>query len=244
MRQMGPKSKMAENDSPKRPLGQPKPLLEEDIAPVLARLDMWYAANLPQDQFAFNPPASEADLDSFERRIGLKLPSAYRQLYRWHDGDKNDLFSGHVYGTPLLSLSDAAIQWKTWNDVLADFGGNRYEIAGGAWPEGAVDPAYINPRWVPLTNSDGNHIGLDFDPWPGGRVGQVILYGRDEDVKVVLAESLGTFLNWVADLLDSGNFRVEPATSGPPMRFGLKSPLTYDFLDGMRTLLGAPGPYL
>ena len=241
---MGPKSKMAENDSPKRPLGQPKPLLEEDIAPVLARLDAWYAANLPQDQFAFNPPASEADLDSFERRIGLKLPSAYRQLYRWHDGDKNDLFSGHVYGTPLLSLSDAAIQWKTWNDVLADFGGNRYEIAGGAWPEGAVDPAYINPGWVPLTNSDGNHIGLDFDPWPGGRIGQVILYGRDEDVKVVLAESLGTFLNWVADLLDSGNFRVEPATSGPPMRFGLKSPLTNDFLDGMRTLLGAPGPYL
>mgnify|MGYP006198197397 CR=1 FL=1 len=46
---------------------------------------------------------------------------------------------------------------------------------------GAVDPAYINPRWIPLTHDgSGNHIGLDFDPWPGGRVGQVILFGRDE----------------------------------------------------------------
>ncbi len=58
--------------------------------------------------------------------------------------------------------------------------------------QGAVDPAYINPRWIPLTaDGSGGHIGIDFDPWPGGRIGQVILFGRDEDVKAVLAESSG-----------------------------------------------------
>jgi cell wall assembly regulator SMI1 len=242
--QMKGKSILSAHTAPKRPKGQPKPLLEEDIGPILKRLDVWYAANLPEDQFVFNRPASDEDIDAIERLFGLKLPNAYRQLYKWHDGDRNDLFSGHIYGTALISLRDAGLQWKAWNDVLADFGGNRYEIPGGAWPEAAVDPSYINPRWIPLTNSDGNHIGLDFDPWPGGRIGQVILYGRDEDVKVVLAESLGNFLEWITDLLDQGNFRIESANEGPPMRFGLKNPPTDYFLDGVRTLLGAPGPFL
>jgi cell wall assembly regulator SMI1 len=244
MRPDNGKSGSSRGSAPKRPKGEPKPMLEEDITPVLARLDAWYEANLPKVQFEFNPPANDGKLDAFERLIGLRLPSAYRQLYNWHDGDKNDLFSGHIYGVPLISLHDAAIQWKMWNKVLAEFGGNRYEIAGGAWPAGAVDPAYINPRWIPLTNSDGNHIGLDFDPWPSGRIGQIILYGRDEDVKLVLAESLGTFLDWIADLLENGNFRLEPAKDGPPIRFGLKAPPTNDFLAGARTLLGSPGPYV
>jgi cell wall assembly regulator SMI1 len=128
--------------------------------------------------------------------------------------------------------------------VLAGFGGNRYEIPGGAWPEGAVDPAYINPRWIPLTHDgSGNHIGLDFDPWPRGRVGQVILFGRDEDVKAVLAESLGKFLEWIADLLESGNFRLE-AEELVLRQFRLKVPQSDDFHAGARILLGAPGPFL
>lgn len=131
--------------------------------------------------------------------------------------------------------------------MLGDFGGNRYAIPGGAWPRGAVDPAYINPRWIPLTHDgSGNHIGLDFDPWPGGRVGQVILYGRDEDVKAVLAESLGKFLEWIAGLLESGNFRLEAEKSELPLLrlFRLKAPPADHFHEGARALLGAPGPLL
>ncbi len=242
--QSGRNRAMNDGETPKRPTGQPKPLIEEDITSVLARLDTWYAENLPTNQFAFNPPATDENLDSIERLVGLKLPNAYRQLYKWHDGDKSGLFSGHIYGTSLVSLGEAAMHWKMWNEALAEFGGDRYKIPGGAWPEGAVDPAYINPRWIPLTNSDGNHIGLDFDAWPNGRIGQVILYGRDEDVKVVLAESLGALLEWIADLLEGGNFRLEPAQNGPPTRFGLKKPPTDDFLAGVRKLRGAPGPYI
>src|SRR5688572_1204222 len=239
------KSAMAENSPPERPPGEPKPLLEEEIAPVLARLDEWYAAHLPPDRYVFNPPATEAELDAFERLIGLKLPRAYRQLYRWHDGENDDRW-GHIYGLPLLPLHQAGSQWKTWNDVLADFGGNRYEIPGGAWPEGAVDPAYINPHWIPLTHDgSGNHIGLDFDPWPRGRVGQVILFGRDEDVKAVLAESLGKFLEWIAGLLESSNFRLGAEAEEFVLRqFRLKVPPSDDFHAGARILLGAPGPFL
>lgn len=238
---------MAENRPPKRPPGRPKPLLDEDIAPVLARLDAWYSAHLT-DEYQFNPPASEAALDAFERLIGLKLPGSYRQLYRWHDGDdaeKDDRW-GHLYGLPLLSLHEAAGQWHAWNGVLADpFNGNRYEIPGASWPIGAVDPAYINPRWIPLTHDgSGNHIGLDFDPWARGRIGQVILYGRNEEVKVVLAESLGKFFEWIAGLLESGNFRLDDNGVQRLRLFRLKAPPSGGFATGARILLGAPDPFL
>lgn len=121
---------MAEASHPKRPLGQAKPLLEEDIAPALARLDAWYSTHLPPDKYVFNPPATGAQLDAFERLIGLKLPRASRDLYRWHNGENDDRW-GHIYGLPLLPLHQAGAQWKAWRDVLADFGGNRYESPGG-----------------------------------------------------------------------------------------------------------------
>lgn len=235
---------MAGNSPPKRPPGEPKPQLEEDIARVLARLDAWYAKHLSPERYAFNPPATDAQLDAFERLVGIDLPPAYRQLYRWHNGEEDDRL-GHLYGLPILPLAEAGEQWKAWNGVLAEFKGDRYMSAGRGWPEAAVDPAYINPRWIPLTHDgSGNHIGLDFDPWPRGRVGQVILYGRDEDVKAVLAESLGTFLEWVADLLEGGNFRLGKEPGEVVLReFRLKTPPSNEFPDGARILLGAPGSF-
>jgi hypothetical protein len=86
---------------------------------------------------------------------------------------------------------------------------------------------------------------MDFDPWPAGRIGQIILYGRDEDVKAVLAPSLGAFLDWIADLLESGNFRLDAEPGVQRLRlFRLKTPPSDSFHDGARTLLGAPGPFL
>lgn len=245
LRQMAAGPTGLANRAPARPGGTPKPMIEEDIAPVLARLDAWYAAHLWADRYTFNPPATAAQLDEFERHIGLRMPGAYRQLYGWHDGETDDR-RGHVYGLPLLPLERVTAEWSAWNRVLEGLGGNRYAVPGGAWPEGAVDPAYINPGWIPLTaDGSGGHIGLDFDPWPDGRTGQVILFGRDEDVKVVLAESLGGFLAWIADLLESGNFTLTPAPGQAALRrFGLKEPPAAHFHEGARALLGAPGPFL
>ena len=228
---------------PVRPPGQPKAMIQEDIAPTLARLDAWYDAHLARDRYVFNPPASASQLNRFEQLVGIKLPDAYRQLYLWHDGEENDRW-GHIYGQPLLSLRDAAAQWDSWNRVLAQFQNDRYIVPGGAWPAGAVDPAYSNPHWIPLTHDgSGNHIGLDFDPWPHGRIGQVIIFGRDEDVKAVLSPSLGQFLSWIADLLEAGNFRL--ATDKVTLRqFGLAHPPEDSFLDGARKLVGAPGPFV
>ena len=230
---------------PKRPAGTPAPLVEEDIAPVLKRLESWYDDHLDPALYQFNPPASDAALDALEQTVGIALPRAYRQLYSWHDGETDDCH-GHIYGLPIIPLEWVEAEWKAWRQVEADFGGDRYKIPGGSWPEGAVDPAYLNEKWLPLTiDGSGNSIGLDFDPWPNGTVGQVILFGRDEDVKAVLAPSLGRFLEWIADLLESGNFRFDAVTGEQILRlFRLKDPAEDHFHEGARKLLGAPGPYL
>ena len=245
MRQITKKPDTATTGIPKRPEGNAKAMLDEDIAPVLGRLDAWYAAHLAADKYVFNPPATDAQIDAFEQLVGFKMPHSYRQLYRWHNGENDDRW-GHIYGLPLLPLEQAAADWQQWKRTLAEFGGNRYAIPGGAWPEGAVDPAYINPAWIPLTNDGSSgHIGLDFDPWPGGRFGQVILFGRDEDVKIVLAQSLGQFLEWIAGLLEQGNFRLEAAANEVVLRqFRLKEPQSDHFHEGARILLGAPGQFL
>jgi cell wall assembly regulator SMI1 len=231
------------DDIPERPAGKPKPMIEEDITPVLARLDAWYAANLPQPDHGFNPPATDAQIVAFEQSIGLKLPQSFHDLYRWHDGETDEL-RGHIYGLPLLPLEKVFAEHQLWKNVLEDIDGDPYAIPGGSWPKDAVDPAYINPAWLPLTSDGGgNSIGLDFDPWPAGRVGQVIIFGRDEDEKVVLAESLGQFLDWVARLLESGNFELETieGEEGLPV-IVMKEPSTDHFHDGARALIGAPGP--
>ena len=244
-RQINRRESMTMNSLPQRPEGEAKPMLEEDIAPVLARLDAWYAANLPADKYVFNPPADDAQIDALQEIVGHEMPQSYRQLYRWHDGEDGDRW-GHIYGLPILPLHHAAAEWRQWKKTLADIGGNPYAIPGGAWPQGAVDPAYTNPGWIPLTaDGSGGHIGLDFDPWPGGRVGQIILFGRDEDVKVVLAESLGQFLAWIAELLESGNFRLSVTAGEEVMRwFRLKQPPADHFHEAARILLGAPGQFL
>lgn len=230
---------------PKRPPGEPAPLLEEDLTAVLARLDAWYATHLRSDKYRFNPPARDADLDKLQALVGFVLPQSYRQLYRWHDGEDDDRW-GHFYGLPLLPLDRVADQWTSWNRILAGLGGDRYIVPGASWPPDAVDPAYIGRKRLALTaDGSGNSIGLDFDPWPGGRAGQVILFGRDEDVKAVLAPSLGTFLAWIADLLEGGNFRLGIEPGETVLReFRLKWPQADHFHEGARELLGAPGPFL
>lgn len=232
-------------DIPERPAGDAKPMLEEDITPVLARLDAWYAANLPRPEYGFNPPATDDQIDEIEQLIGLKSPQSFRDLYRWHDGEHDDR-CGHIYGLPLLPLEEVVAEHQLWQETLEDIDGDRYAIPGGSWPEGAVDPAYINRGWLPFTHDGGgNSIGLDFDPWPAGRIGQVIIFGRDEEVKVVLADSLGQFLDWVAGLLESGNFELVPIEGEEPLQsFQLNEPSIEHFHDGARALLGAPHPYV
>lgn len=130
---------------PARPGGTPKPMLEEDLTPTLARLDAWYDTHLLDPRYRMSAPAGESDLDALEALVGVQLPGAYRQLYRWHDGELDDAW-GHIYGLPILPLDGVAAQWAEWRKTEAEFGGNRYPNGPErGWPEAPSIPPTPTP---------------------------------------------------------------------------------------------------
>lgn len=68
-----------------------------------------------------------------------------------------------------------------------------------SFPPNKVKLQYANPNWIPLvTDNAGNHIAIDLDPDTDGTIGQVIIFGREYDVKYVIAENWGEFMNMFA----------------------------------------------
>ncbi|MFZ6645044.1 SMI1/KNR4 family protein [Undibacterium sp. TJN25] len=50
-------------------------------------------------------------------------------------------------------------------------------------------------KWIPFSDDyGGNHLGIDFDPDENGTIGLVIIFGRDEDEKFLVASSFAEFL--------------------------------------------------
>ena len=72
-------------------------------------------------------------------------------------------------------------------------------------PDEGVRPEWYDLEWVPLTHdSCGNHFCVDLDPAAGGTRGQVISFWHDDPQRVVMARSLGQWLNDFADELEAG----------------------------------------
>ncbi|KAI5952543.1 hypothetical protein KGF54_003410 [Candida jiufengensis] len=77
-------------------------------------------------------------------------------------------------------------------------------------PPGTIHETYIKPNWIPLvTDEVGNYIGIDLSPPPGGKWGQVILFGRDFDFKFKIADTWGDFLLIFANDLEIGNWDIK-----------------------------------
>ncbi len=71
-------------------------------------------------------------------------------------------------------------------------------------PEGAIKKKYYHIKWIPLISDyGGNYIGIDLDPDTNGTKGQVIIFGRDEEDMLVLANSWDEFLDWNLELINN-----------------------------------------
>ena len=83
----------------------------------------------------------------------------------------------------------------------------------------------------------GNHFGIDLSPGPDGRRGQVINFGRDEDLKVVMAPNLEAFIAWMAGELDGGGGKAVADGKGK-IDFELADPPGLHFLDAAKARFG------
>ncbi|HTD03814.1 SMI1/KNR4 family protein [Undibacterium sp.] len=141
-----------------------------------------------------NPGASEEELLELERHLGVTLPADFKEYLSVHNGQQGQ--DGMIFNEPLLSIEQIKDEWTTWYEIGED-GTMNDDCAEfmSANPVGHVKPMYTNPKWIPFTHDGGgNHIGIDLDPDVKGTLGQVIIFGRDEDEKSVMATSFTEFL--------------------------------------------------
>jgi cell wall assembly regulator SMI1 len=215
----------------------------------IERVLAWSDAKLPVLRESLRRGVSEAEIAAAQEKLGAELPSDVVELYRAYDGqvelhDRRGLF----YGVRWMPLSEVLAAWENWVDLGTRDPGLVDDCAEfmKSDPPGAIEPIYINRGWIPFTaDGSGNNLGIDLAPGPKGTRGQVIIFGRDENEKFLVAPSLSAFTSWYADQLESGKFFVEldedEDVDGDPMpviveTFGRdeKSVHLHDLLRGLR----------
>jgi uncharacterized protein (TIGR02996 family) len=176
-----------------------------------ARLEGWCRRHHPRLLDDLNPGASADEIKAVERAIAQLLPPDVRISFAIHNGGRGSF----VLGDDLLSTQSLATAWEMWTEV-EDYN-EEFRDRHTSFPEGAVALDYTNSGWIPLTRDAGhNYIGVDLAPGPLGTVGQVIIFGRDEDCKCVLASGWAEFLADYATFLESGAVTgFDPDSSDP-----------------------------
>jgi cell wall assembly regulator SMI1 len=153
---------------------------------LIERMDRWLAANRPDYYAVLQPGATDAELDDFEAQFAIKLPAAFRTLYRWRNGQDE--------------MSSASLQGNRSFCTLAEIASTK-DMLDGMIGSDFDDPRYWRRGWVPfLHNGGGSYLCLDLAAEDGGRANQLIgFWKRDEDRPV----EFPSVEAWLADLIES-----------------------------------------
>lgn len=194
-------------------------LRESNVARAFRRIRAFCDAQYEEMGDTINYPATSADIAELSAALGFELPPAVYEWFLCCNGQepesKSSCNDGLFFGLPFLSTDRVADEWHVWRIADRDprAGANKdLRARMASCPAGWVKEEYSCPGWVPLvTDHMGNYIGVDMTPpaGGGGSPGQVIIFGRDFDTKVVLygcdgIEGWSKFLLRLADDLEAG----------------------------------------
>lgn len=154
----------------------------------------------PSIHASLRPGASDAGLWQLEMTLGRKLPEDVKALLRLADGQQPDAVPA-IYGLELLSAAAIAAEWKQWRAVRDEGNLEELDEPQEVLKRGTIQARYTVAGWIPLFRFPGrsDYLGVDLEPGPKGRVGQLINFGRDQEEKYVAAPDLES---WFA-LLDT-----------------------------------------
>jgi cell wall assembly regulator SMI1 len=182
------------------------------------RLRTWFASEYPELGDTLNYGILPQDLQQIEMSFGFTLPQAIRDSYFCADGQEAESAAGCseglFFGLTLLPLEEVLDEWRFWREVDDDPAtGANSKLRGlmDSIPPGWIRREYSSRGWIPLVaDKAGNYLGVDLNPGEGGSVGQVIVFGRDFDTKVVMWRGDGPhgWAKWLAgfaDDLESGD---------------------------------------
>ena len=176
------------------------------------RVRSWLSREYPELGDTLNYGILPLDLSDVENQFGFALPAVVRESYLCVDGQEAESAAGCseglFFGLTLLPLETVLEEWRFWREVDEDpsTGSNiRLREAMQSIPPGWVRKSYSQRGWIPLiADKAGNYVGVDLNPGESGSVGQVIVFGRDFDTKVVLWKGDGPtgWAKWLASFVE------------------------------------------
>ncbi|WP_342511992.1 SMI1/KNR4 family protein [Sporosarcina sp. FSL K6-1522] len=179
-----------------------------------------------------NPPATEVAIQQAEKQMGIVFPDDLRALYLTHNGEMEE-GPGLFFGLPFLSLEDMLLEWESWKDLVEDE--ELQTIDAYSVPPAWIKESYANRYWLPISKDySGNHLAIDLDPVKQGKRGQVINFGRDEEIKYVIAHHITDFLAFITATLQEGPYTIEETDEWLTWSYGPVVEL--HFLDAIRSM--------
>jgi len=168
-------------------------------------IETWLQRNVPNFADILNIGATEEQLQSAERILGVVFPHDVQCSYTIHNGEnctgrsaKNG--SGILGASEFYNLRQIIEVWQMWNDLLREHSSNDVVIEG----YDGVKAVYWNTAWIPIMNtSSGNYICIDLDPAPNGKKGQIISFWTDIAEREVVFDSFTEMLEDYAEKLQN-----------------------------------------
>lgn len=120
---------------------------------------------------------------------------------------------GVIGGLQLLGCAESEHERHQWL-ALGVTGEGADAVVRPQWDSStslqskAVRGVYFAAGWIPVMKEprEANYLAVDTVPLTAGRPGQIILCGRDEDQKCVVAPDLAGLLGMLADDAQDGNW--------------------------------------
>ena len=186
----------------------------------LKKIIQWVSIHSPATIEHLNPPAQESEITLVENMLKISLPDSFKDLLETFNGEDGltwlALFGD---GNQLLSCRDIIDQYKLEQDIGQQMFNPEMEniefwrdrvVENIISVKGAVKPLLRHQKWIPITCMNGDvFIYLDFDPAPGGHIGQVIKVDTEACSYQVLANSFAEFMEIYANQLANDEYRVD-----------------------------------
>jgi cell wall assembly regulator SMI1 len=172
------------------------------------RIEAWLAAHARYLLRDLRKGAEPPVLAKVEAQIQRSLPETLRAFYAVHDGQMSQCPQGLFYSLRFMPLARVLEAQRVWAE-LVDIN-DELAHAMRSSPSRYIKPVYANPLWIPFADDQsGNHLGVDLDPNAEGSDGQVIVFGRDENRKRLVAQSFEDFIDIFVAQLEAGNFVIQ-----------------------------------
>ncbi|MFO0803920.1 MAG: SMI1/KNR4 family protein [Gemmataceae bacterium] len=165
------------------------------VEDTIDRLDRWLATNRPAYYALLQPSATDAELDALEFKFSFKLPTAFRLLYRWRNG-QDPMSSAPIQGNrSFCTLQEVADAKELRDDLI----GSDFD-----------DPKYWRRGWVPfLHNGAGSYLCLDLAAEDGGTSGQLIGFWRSEADRPIEYTSVEAWLFVLVESMEAGSLKLD-----------------------------------